>query len=153
MNNAIALLLSLQMSFAGSACEATRRQMLPILRTLFEASRTAARDTERALFLTQAPGESLQATLWPATMERRRATYRGSMPANVVGIAHTHPQGMPRPSEHDLDESERTGLPIYVITRTSIARVDPDRTVASIVEQYDWLTAPKGSRDRCEAWT
>jgi hypothetical protein len=153
MNVAIALLLTAQLSVTAAACDLTRREMLPILRDLFEVSHTAARDTERALFLTRGDDGNLGYELWPATHQRRKATYRGTVPPNTVAIAHTHPNGMPKPSQHDIDEAARTGLPIYVVTRTSIARVDPDRTTTELVSRPDW--SDRSSRvetDACELW-
>jgi hypothetical protein len=151
MNVALAVLLSIQMS-AGSACELARRQILPVLHDLFEVSHTAAKETERGGFLQRDADGALDLVLWPATMQRRKAEFRGTRPPNTVAIAHTHPSGMPLPSEHDINEAERVGLPIYVVTRTSIARVNPDRTVTPIVSQDDWFARPERIRDVCQAW-
>ncbi len=142
MNVVIALLLAMQVNVTEAACDLSRRQILPILRDLFAVSNTAARETERALFLTRDDAGTFGYELWPATMQRRKASYRGTIPRNTVAIAHTHPHGMPKPSQHDLDEAARTGLPIYVVTRTSIARVDPDRTTTELVLRPEWYRNP-----------
>ncbi|HEX7807902.1 MAG TPA: Mov34/MPN/PAD-1 family protein, partial [Thermoanaerobaculia bacterium] len=93
---------------------------------------------------------NLDYKLWPATQQRRKASYRGAVPPNTVAIAHTHPHGMPKPSQHDINEAARTGLPIYVITRTSIARVDPDRTTKELVRR-DWVGGDVAT-EACEMW-
>lgn len=152
MNAATALLLSLQMTISGASCSLLQRQMLPILADLFKVSRTAAKETERAMFVTRDDDGQLQSQLWPATYERRKASFRGAVPPNTVGIAHTHPNGMPEPSQHDVDEAQRTGLPIFVITRTSIARVDPDRTTEQLVEKKDWYGTWRRTGDACAVW-
>ncbi|HEX2831536.1 MAG TPA: Mov34/MPN/PAD-1 family protein [Thermoanaerobaculia bacterium] len=151
MNAAIALLLSLQMSISGASCGLVQREMLPILADLFKVSRTPSKETERALFVTRDDDGKLQSQLWPATYERRKASFHGAVPANTVGIAHTHPNGMPEPSRHDIDEAQRTGLPIFVVTRTSIARVDPDRTTRHLVTKKDWYGAWRRTGDACAA--
>ncbi|HEX7828447.1 MAG TPA: Mov34/MPN/PAD-1 family protein [Thermoanaerobaculia bacterium] len=150
MNIAIAVLLVLQLSATRAECDLTRRQMMPIFSDLYEASHTAAKDTERALFLTRDDAGNLDYKLWPATQQRRKASYRGPVPPNTVAIAHTHPHGMPKPSQHDINEAARTGLPIYVITRTSIARVDPDRTTKELVRR-DWVGGDVAT-EACEMW-
>jgi proteasome lid subunit RPN8/RPN11 len=151
MNATIALLLTLQMGAGSTSCDLVQRQMVPMFADLFRASRVAAKETERAMFLTRDGSGALDAQLWPATYERRKASFHGPIPPNTVAIAHTHPQGMPEPSQHDIDEAERTGLPIYVVTRTSIARVDPDRHTEELVSKKDWYGAWRRSGDACDA--
>jgi proteasome lid subunit RPN8/RPN11 len=152
MNVAIAVLLSIQMSVAASACTVARGQVLPLLGDLLQASRSAQPDTERAMFLTRTESGDISAQLWPATRQRRQATFTGTMPANAVAIAHTHPHNSPQPSAHDIEEAARLQLPIYVVTRTSITRVDPDRTTTALVAHTDWFADAHPGAGRCEAW-
>lgn len=152
MNIAAVLLLALQLA-TNQACDITKRQVLPLLRDLLETSRTAAKETERAMFLTQDDDGEIDYELWPATMQRRKASYRGVRPLNTVAIAHTHPHNMPNPSTHDIDEAERIGLPIYVVTRGSIFRVDPDRTTTEVLRHVDWASELRRGNDLCEQWS
>ncbi|HET8799307.1 MAG TPA: Mov34/MPN/PAD-1 family protein [Thermoanaerobaculia bacterium] len=155
MNAAIASLLAVHLSLAAAVAAATCDRMTkdaaPHLRDLLRMSRTAARDTERAMFLTRDDDGGIGSVLWPRTMERRKATYRGSVPRNAIAIAHTHPHEMPKPSQHDLDEAARTGLPIYVVTRAAIYRVEPDRTVIEIAGRADWPTVVERGGEVCLA--
>jgi hypothetical protein len=156
MNAAIGLLLAVQMSLGNAAgdpaCDPRGRDVALRLRGLLQAARSASRETERGMFLTRGPDGALGSVLWPATMQRRKATWRGPVPPETIAIAHTHPHGMPKPSQHDLAEAERTRLPIYVVTRTSIYRVDPDRTVRAIAEKTDWAALlDRGDGEVCLA--
>ncbi len=142
MNAVIALILAAQLAWShpanGPTCKRSRSEVVPIFKELLNTSLTAARETERAMFLTRDSAGNLTGVLWPATMQLRKATFRGRMPSATVAIAHTHPPGMPKPSQHDVDEAARTGLPIYVVTRTSIYRVDPDRRITEVLWSPDW---------------
>ncbi|MGN6183508.1 MAG: hypothetical protein ACTHQM_07625 [Thermoanaerobaculia bacterium] len=148
MNAAAAFFLVLQLGL-GPACDLVHQQLFPILGDLFAKSRSAAKDAERALFLTRDEHGNLGYELWPATYERRKASFIGAIPPNTVGIAHTHPTGMPQASSHDINESARIGLPIFVVTRTSIERVDPDHSTQRIVGNKDWIRAMKRGGDVC----
>ena len=87
-------------------------------------------DFETAAFIVRGPDGGLSRIFWPGGHLFRRARWRGVIPPNAVAVMHTHPNRMPRPSDHDIAESKRIGLPFYVVTRTTLCRVDPDRTVS-----------------------
>lgn len=110
-----------------------------IFLNLFRSAQTGDREAERAGFLTRDPNGGIHFIAWPPTAERRSATFRGSMPPNTIAIAHTHPDGMPEPSRHDLEESIRIGLPIYVVARSTVLRVNVDGTISRIVERRNWV--------------
>jgi proteasome lid subunit RPN8/RPN11 len=50
------------------------------------------------------------------------ASYSGVPPRGAVAIIHTHPNSTPYPSDGDERLALRTGLPVYVLTRTMVCR-------------------------------
>jgi len=74
------------------------------------------RNTERAAFLVVQADHSLECRDWPATHEFREARWVGPLPEGVVAVAHTHPLSFPDPSDQDLSEARRLGIPIFVLT-------------------------------------
>ena len=121
------------------AVPADDAELTSIFYELFRAAQVGDRDVERAAFLTRDCKGGIERVMWPATMQRRAETYRGPLPPNVIAIAHTHPDGLPQPSRQDIAESKRVGLPIYVVSRTAIARVDPSGETTEIVRNRNWF--------------
>ncbi len=83
---------------------------------VLRAGAYGGRNTERAAFLVVQVDHSLQCRDWPATHEFREARWVGPLPEGVVAVAHTHPQSFPDPSDQDLREASRLGIPIFVLT-------------------------------------
>ncbi len=66
-------------------------------------------------------------------------SYSGVVPAGTIAVAHTHPRNLPRPSQHDVDESIRSKRMFYVITFWSIYRIDPTTgRIVAVVWNQDW---------------
>jgi hypothetical protein len=86
-------------------------------------------DYERAAFIFRGADGELSLVNWSEDHLFRQARWTGRIPENVVAVVHTHPLRMPRPSLNDIAESQRTGLPFYVVTRMSLCRADPNRRV------------------------
>jgi hypothetical protein len=131
------------------AHRATPPKLGKVFFDLFQASQTGDREAERAGFVTRDTNGEISFVAWPATAERRSASFNGIPPPNTIAIAHTHPDGMPDPSRHDIEESMRIRLPIYVVARTAISRVNVDGSISRIIEGMNWTTP--GSRMTCEA--
>ncbi len=83
---------------------------------VLQAGAYGGRQTERAAFLVMEADRSLQCRDWPATHEFREARWVGPLPEGVVAVAHTHPLSFPDPSDQDLSEARRLGIPIFVLT-------------------------------------
>jgi proteasome lid subunit RPN8/RPN11 len=77
---------------------------------------------------------------WPYGASEYAAHYDGAIPANAVAIVHTHPNSHPMPSAEDEAVARRVGLPVYVVTRTMIAR-----TGAVRVWDGDWKPDARGA--------
>ncbi len=77
---------------------------------------------EHAAFITSGADGDHHFMIWRYRHEFCRATYSGPLPGNAVAIIHTHPNSLPYPSEDDVLVALRTGLPVYVVTRTMISR-------------------------------
>lgn len=120
----------------------------PHLYRLFVAAQDGHKRTERGAFLTRDKDGKVDLVLWPRTMQQRGARFRGIVPPETVAVAHTHPDGHPHPSQHDVEEAMRIGLPIYVVSRTAIARVDPTGLVTYVVDRAYWVAAYEAARRR-----
>jgi proteasome lid subunit RPN8/RPN11 len=53
-----------------------------------------------------------------------------------VAIIHTHPNWLPLPSKLDVLVARQTAVPVYVLTRTRIARTDGGQP--AVVVAGDW---------------
>ena len=97
-------------------------------------------DDESAAFLVRTPDNELTLVHWPTQRNYRKIQWRGPMPPGVIGIIHTHPARLPRPSAQDITESERLGLPFYVVSRASFCSVAPGQeiTCSKTVPWIQW---------------
>src|SRR5205823_4629755 len=74
---------------------------------------------ERAGFLVL-DGDRFLLVPWPPSHKFHADEWKGKIPYGTVAVVHTHPPGQPLPSTHDRTEAERVGIPILVITPTSV---------------------------------
>jgi len=82
-------------------------------------------DYERAAFIIRGADGELSLVNWSEDHLFRQARWTGRIPENVVAVMHTHPLRFPRPSVNDIAQSQRIGMPIYVVTRMSLCSADP----------------------------
>ena len=75
---------------------------------------------------------------WPRDRAFRGAQWLGAIPAGAVAIIHTHPHTNPLPSPQDAREARRTQLPFYVVSRGSLAVVEPSGIVRA-ARTIPWL--------------
>src|SRR5262245_1366006 len=80
----------------------------------------AADDYERAAFVILDTSGSPRLIEWPRTHRFRSMVWKGPLPANVVGIVHTHPQHMPLPSDDDVKTAMRLKMPVVALTPRSL---------------------------------
>jgi len=104
--------------------------------TLLAEARYGLSDAEHAAFIVREPDGSVKFDEWPFRPEWRQARFTGVVPATAFAIIHTHPNARPVPSAEDAATARRSGMPVYVVTRTSIARTDGRRV--DIVRSGDW---------------
>jgi proteasome lid subunit RPN8/RPN11 len=101
------------------ACEA------PVVRQAWQLLRLSGfghESQEHAAFIVRDEGGAYRFVYWPYNHQFLRASYQGSLDANVVAIIHTHPNSAPYPSPDDARAAESLGLPVYVVTRLTISR-------------------------------
>lgn len=81
---------------------------------------------ERAAFLVRDERGALDLVHWPVPARGvyRAAHWNGPLPARVLGVIHTHPWQLPRPSRQDEQEARHLAIPFYVISRTSLCVTD-----------------------------
>jgi len=95
---------------------------------------------ERAAFIIEQSDGSFTCQEWPSLHSYLSESFRGTMPAHTVAIAHTHPVQYPMPSEQDKLEATRIGVPIYVITIRGVYKALPgNRRVATLAENQNWI--------------
>ena len=80
---------------------------------------------ERAAFLIRERDGALTLAPWDPG-GYRHATFRGSLPARVIAIVHTHPKDTPAPSAHDREEARRLDVPVLVVTPSGVIAAMPD---------------------------
>jgi hypothetical protein len=85
-------------------------------------------DEERAAFLVRRDDGTVALHHWPKS-GFRSARWKGQLPAGVIGVMHTHPVRLPRPSGQDIAEARRLGLPFYVVSRRQLCVADAEGTV------------------------
>jgi JAB domain-containing protein similar to deubiquitination enzymes len=83
------------------------------------------RNEERAAFLVARADGSYDCAMWPRTNGVERTQWDGVIPPGTVAIAHTHPRAKPLPSQQDMRESKRLGMPIYVVTPSGVTVAEP----------------------------
>jgi hypothetical protein len=83
-------------------------------------SRVGIDDFERAAFIVASADGSLRLMEWPWTHRFRRTEWKGPLPANVVGIIHTHPKRIPLPSNDDIRTAIRLKMPVIALTPRSL---------------------------------
>lgn len=76
---------------------------------------------EAAAFIVRS-GETLSAIEWPSDGVAGSARWTGAIPRGVVAIVHTHPNWMSSPSPIDVHTARASRLPVYVVTRSRIAK-------------------------------
>jgi proteasome lid subunit RPN8/RPN11 len=111
--------------------------------TLLAAARYGQSARERAAFVVF-DGRTFSFVSWPDHASPYAARYAGAIPQHTVAIVHTHPNARPLPSPEDEETARRLGLPVYVLTRTMIARTDAKR-----VWEGDWQPGGAGARNAC----
>jgi Prokaryotic homologs of the JAB domain len=94
-------------------------------------------NAERAAFLVL-DEDGIRCVDWPVSNEFRTAHWSGSRPAGVVAVAHTHPGQFPNPSREDIDQAERSGITLFVITPRMVQVVHTDRRTEVLARTADW---------------
>ena len=84
--------------------------------------------TEEALFIVRDAEGQLSFVRWPSRGLAHQTHWVGALPRGAVAIAHTHRNWVPEPSGVDIHTARRSGLPVYVVTRTRITRTDGRET-------------------------
>jgi RHS repeat-associated protein len=112
------------------------------------------RCTEEAAWITLETSSSgwfeFGCSIWPPTGESEQLTFRGDVPSNTVGQAHTHPvrcpnaraQG-PRPSPDDRKLADRKNIPVCTITANGVFCYDPGRKKTLRFGSSNWERGPK----------
>ena len=121
---AIAMAMALLITAARSECAEITCDAVVVRDAwdLLKLARYGRSDRERAAFVMQDAAGRHSFRAWHDQHKLLSATYFGVLPRDAVAIIHTHPNGSPYPSDGDEQVALRTGLPVYVLTRTRICR-------------------------------
>jgi len=117
--------------------------------SLLAAARFGSTDHEQAAFITAGPGHVF--IVWRDRQEFRRASFKGTRPADAIAIIHTHPNGRAFPSIEDEQTAELTNMPVYTVTRQMISRTDGHRV--EVIWEGDWNPARPRASTVCQAGT
>lgn len=98
---------------------------------------------EHAAFIIDRGDGVLDCMPWPHTHAYLSEVYHGPIPAGTIAVVHTHPAVRPFPSNDDVDEASRIGLPIYVLTISGVRKAEPNRTVQTVAIGRKWMRPPK----------
>jgi len=142
----VAHLLSLALLYAMSDSSFDIRRtlddarMMPLLQELARRGAYNPSNVEVAAFIVRQDEDTFGCFLWPRLAVVQSAHYDGTIPAGTVAIAHTHPSYAELPSQHDLIESRRLGLPIYVISRRALYVIDPaSGEGVALIANRNWI--------------
>lgn len=108
--------------------------------------------TETAAFIIQDGDKNFRCVMWAPTNDYHEAHFREAMPAHVVAIVHTHPNGSPRPSQIDRLTAIHLGISIFAVTISSVYEVDAAGVVIEHERNRHWFD-PATSSDPCPTAT
>jgi hypothetical protein len=130
------LFLALSFDVRSSADDS---RVFAILQQMARSGAERSNQTEIAAFLVRDAGGAISSVPWPQSGRFRSESYRGVIPAGTVALAHTHPwQADQRPSQGDVEQAKKIGLPIYVVTRWNLYVVDAAGNVIELFARTDW---------------
>lgn len=131
---------------------------------LWQASGYGRLNTERSAWIVQPPSstdkpESLQCTItWPWTASNMKEEWKGPVPENLTGLAHTHPdKADPRPSTGGTKQKNKDdytanylGKPVYTVTRQGIYKIDPEGKTTQEEPKDWWKKWEDSGKAECE---
>ena len=91
---------------------------------------------EQAAFAVLTEEGRVEFRRWAPTNELRQTEYVGSLPTRAIALVHTHPNDPPTPSTVDDRTALHLGMPVYVLTRSSVT-VTTGRRIR-FVRSGDW---------------
>ena len=119
-------------------------QVFAILQQMAIAGTQRFDQREMAAFLVRDANGSVSSVPWPQTGRFRSEHYQGTLPTGTVALAHTHPwQADQRPSQGDIEQARKIGLPIYVVTRWNLYVVDSKGKVITLFARTDWTRSTR----------
>jgi hypothetical protein len=104
-------------------------------------------DRERSAFVRRGADGNLTLSAWPYRAAAMEASAE-AMPAGTIAIIHTHPNRRQNPSVDDADVARRLGIPVFVITRTTIRYTTGSR--AQSVWHGDWNPNAPRAQTTCQ---
>ena len=83
--------------------------------------------TERAAWIVRNADGGYEFVIWPHSAAGGSEMWTGKVPVQTVAQVHTHPKNLdPKPSKNDSRIAAKVKVPIYVISKDGIWRVNPD---------------------------
>ena len=107
------------------------------------------RPQERAAFLVLHAHHRFACIVWPPSFGYRSERWIGPIPDGTVAIVHTHPEREPHPSSFDIEEAERIGVPILVLTNDSVTVAYPSRKRVATLAGKAWAQRGEGAHCSC----
>ena len=133
----LSLLLTVLINAGSPDEELTHREMvIDYCWQMMQKTRYGFSRTEAAAFVVMGRDGKVSFVSWPEAAEPDRVRWSGAFPRGTVAIVHTHPNWIPAPSSVDFRTAERTGLPVYVVTRKRITKTSG--TNVAVVRDGEW---------------
>ena len=83
-------------------------------------------NSEVGAFLVRGDDGGLALVPWPNTKPTYHCVrWDGPPPQHIIGVIHTHPRSLPRPSRQDILEARRLDLPFYVVSLWDLCLAEP----------------------------
>ena len=112
-------------AYPFSAATLTRDDVAACSETILSRGWEGRANFERAAFLHLSDDGRFRCDVWPADFQFHRAQWWGTTPDGTAALIHSHPRNLPDPSDQDVVEAERLGVPVIVVTPQSIAMALP----------------------------
>jgi hypothetical protein len=116
---------------------------------LFKANSYGNDERERAAWVMQV-GDEYSFLRWPWNAKRDKAIWPTEIPANQVGIVHTHRNALTMPSDDDdVAAAASINKPVYNLTISGIWKVTPSGGSMKVAD-YNWWKPFYKSKQKCE---
>jgi len=111
----------------------------------WDISVRGASTAEGLVLIYRKPDRSLLAVAQGRTSESRRVSFKWT--SSVIAIVHTHPnRDSPRPSDHDVELSNRFQIPVFTITNRGMFVYDPSTgKISRVMNSLTWLPSKRSA--------
>lgn len=125
-------------------------KILTLFRTMWKDSLlgVAPNSVERAAWITLKDNGDYEFHPWQVMPKRMQIHWKGSLPAKIVALVHTHPRSVdPKPSSSDRVVAGKLQVYLYTISNKGIWLVTPE---GMVTREADWHWYKKLFDEACK---